>query len=56
MIAPEIPAGRRKAATLMVLLGEDAASHIYRQLPQAEVEQIDAGYRRSSTMSIRRLL
>lgn len=30
----------RKAAILMVLLGEDAASDIYRHLPQAEVEQI----------------
>ncbi|MFZ0814366.1 MAG: flagellar motor switch protein FliG, partial [Candidatus Sulfotelmatobacter sp.] len=32
--------GLRKAAILMVLLGEDAASDIYRHLPQAEVEQI----------------
>lgn len=32
--------GLKKAATLMVLLGEDAASLIYRQLPQSEVEQI----------------
>jgi flagellar motor switch protein FliG len=32
--------GLRKAAILMVLLGEDAASEIYRHLPQAEVEQI----------------
>jgi flagellar motor switch protein FliG len=37
---PGIPEGRRKAATLMVLLGEDAASHIYQHLPQAQVEQI----------------
>ena len=36
-----VPAsGLRKAAILMVLLGEDAASDIYRHLPQAEVEQI----------------
>jgi flagellar motor switch protein FliG len=36
-----VPAsGLRKAAILMVLLGEDAASGIYRHLPQAEVEQI----------------
>jgi flagellar motor switch protein FliG len=32
--------GVRKAAILMVLLGEDAASEIYRHLPQAEVEKI----------------
>jgi flagellar motor switch protein FliG len=32
--------GLRKAAILMVILGEDAASQIYRHLPQAEVEQI----------------
>ncbi|MGA7694431.1 MAG: flagellar motor switch protein FliG [Candidatus Sulfotelmatobacter sp.] len=32
--------GLRKAAILMVLLGEDAASDIYRNLPQPEVEQI----------------
>jgi flagellar motor switch protein FliG len=33
-------AGLRKAAILMVLLGEDAAGEIYRHLPQREVEQI----------------
>jgi flagellar motor switch protein FliG len=32
--------GLRKAAVLMVLLGEDAASAIYRHLPQTEVEQV----------------
>ncbi len=32
--------GLNKAAILMVLLGEDAASEIYRHLPPAEVEQI----------------
>ena len=32
--------GLRKAAILMVLLGEDAASEIYRHLPQPEVELI----------------
>jgi len=32
--------GLRKAAILMVLLGEDAASEIYRHLPQTEVEQV----------------
>jgi len=34
------PTGLRKAAILMVLLGEDAASQIYRHLPPAEVEQV----------------
>lgn len=34
------PAGPRKAAILMVILGEDAASQIYRHLPPTEVEQI----------------
>lgn len=38
---PAAPAtGLHKAAILMVLLGEDAASEIYRHLPQGEVEQI----------------
>jgi flagellar motor switch protein FliG len=32
--------GLRKAAILMVLLGEDAASEIYRHLPPTEVEQV----------------
>jgi flagellar motor switch protein FliG len=32
--------GLRKAAILMVLLGEDAASEIYRHLPPGEVEQV----------------
>ena len=32
--------GLQKAAILMVFLGEDAASEIYRHLPPAEVEQI----------------
>jgi flagellar motor switch protein FliG len=32
--------GLRKAAILMVLLGEDAASQIYRHLPPGEVEQV----------------
>jgi len=34
------PAGARKAAILLVILGEDAASEIYRHLPPAEVEKI----------------
>jgi flagellar motor switch protein FliG len=33
-------AGPRKAAILLVILGEDAASQIYRHLPPAEVEQV----------------
>jgi flagellar motor switch protein FliG len=32
--------GLRKAAILMVILGEDAAGEIYKHLPQAEVERI----------------
>jgi len=32
--------GPRKAAILMVMLGEDAASEIYRHLPPLEVEQV----------------
>jgi len=32
--------GLQKAAILMVMLGEDAASEIYRHLPPAEVEQV----------------
>jgi flagellar motor switch protein FliG len=33
-------AGVRKAAILLVILGEDAASQIYRHLPPAEIEQL----------------
>jgi len=41
MIAtPAAPAGLRKAAILLVMLGEDAASEIYRHLPPAEIEHI----------------
>jgi flagellar motor switch protein FliG len=36
-------AGVRKAAILLVILGEDAASQIYRHLPPAEIEQISQG-------------
>ena len=32
--------GLRKAAILMVILGEDPASQIYRHLPQEQVERI----------------
>jgi flagellar motor switch protein FliG len=38
--ATAAPAGLHKAAILMVVLGEDAASQLYRHLPPAEVEQI----------------
>jgi len=33
-------AGMRKAAVLLVLLGEDVASQIYRNLPQQDLEQL----------------
>ena len=36
-------AGLRKAAILLVILGEDAASQIYRHLPPASVERISQG-------------
>lgn len=39
----EASAGVRKAAILLVILGEDAASQIYRHLPPAEIEQISQG-------------
>jgi flagellar motor switch protein FliG len=34
------PSGLRKAAILLVILGEDAASQIYRNLPPEDVEQV----------------
>ncbi len=37
---PPANPGLRKAAILLVVLGEDAASAIYRQLPAVEVERI----------------
>jgi len=40
MTASPAPVGPRKAAILLVILGEDAASKIYRYLPPADVEQI----------------
>jgi len=40
MSATPAPGGAHKAAILLVLLGEDAASQIYRHLPPGEVEQI----------------
>jgi flagellar motor switch protein FliG len=38
--APAAPAGLHKAAILLVVLGEDTASQIYRHLEPAEVEQV----------------
>jgi flagellar motor switch protein FliG len=38
--ADNMLAGMRKAAVLLVLLGEDIASHIYRNLPQEDLEQL----------------
>lgn len=40
MPSAQAPTGPRKAAILLVLLGEDTASQIYRRLPPAEVELI----------------
>jgi flagellar motor switch protein FliG len=40
---PTTSAGLRKAAILLVILGEDAASQIYRHLPPASVERISQG-------------
>ncbi|HXZ79908.1 MAG TPA: HDOD domain-containing protein [Terriglobales bacterium] len=36
------PSGLEKAAILLVLLGEDAASSVYRQLPEQEVQRLTA--------------
>ncbi|MGA3347760.1 MAG: flagellar motor switch protein FliG [Candidatus Sulfotelmatobacter sp.] len=40
MAAAASSSGVRKAAVLMVLLGEDSAAEIYRHLPPSEVEQV----------------
>ncbi len=40
MSAAAAPSGVRKAAILMVILGEDAASEVYRQLPPDDVERV----------------
>ena len=40
MAAAASSSGVRKAAILMVLLGEDSAAEIYRHLPPSEVEQV----------------
>jgi flagellar motor switch protein FliG len=41
--ATQLSSGVNKAAILMVILGEDAASQIYRHLSPAQVEQISQG-------------
>jgi flagellar motor switch protein FliG len=40
MAAPISNAGLQKSAILMVLLGEETASHIYRHLPESDVERL----------------
>ncbi len=40
MAAPNANPGLQKAAILMVLLGEEAASHIYRNLPEVDVQRL----------------
>jgi flagellar motor switch protein FliG len=40
MVASISNLGLQKAAILMVLLGEEAASHIYRNLPEGDVERL----------------
>jgi flagellar motor switch protein FliG len=40
MTTPIPIAGLQKAAILLVLLGDEAASHIYRNLPEADVERL----------------
>jgi len=40
MAIPISSLGLQKAAILMVLLGEEAASHIYRNLPEGDVERL----------------
>ena len=47
---PAATPGPRKAAILMVILGEDAASGVYRHLPPAEVEQITREIARLKTI------
>ena len=42
-LSAETSAGVHKAAILLVILGEDAASQIYRHLPPAEIERISQG-------------
>src|SRR3982751_3027530 len=50
MSASPAPPGARKAAILLVMLGEDAASQIYRHLPGPEVEQITQEIARLSSV------
>ena len=40
MASPVSTLGLQKAAILMVLLGEESASHIYRHLPEGDVERL----------------
>ena len=40
MAPPISTLGLQKAAILMVLLGEESASHIYRNLPEGDVERL----------------
>ena len=40
MATPTSNPGLQKAAILMVLLGEEAASHIYRNLPELDVQRL----------------
>ena len=40
MALPISTLGLHKAAILMVLLGEESASHIYRNLPEGDVERL----------------
>jgi len=41
--ASNSPGGVRKAAVLLVLLGEDSASQIYRHLPEVDLERLTQG-------------
>jgi flagellar motor switch protein FliG len=50
MSASPAPPGARKAAILLVMLGEDAASQIYRHLPAPEVELITQEIARLSSV------
>jgi flagellar motor switch protein FliG len=41
--SPNLTGGVRKAAVLLVLLGEESASQIYRHLPEQDLEQLTQG-------------
>ena len=49
--ADERPTGARRAAVLMVLLGEEAAAHLYRVLPEKTVQTITAELSSLTTIS-----